>query len=91
MNLYWKIKLKIFSFLDEKYCNDIKSCLKLSFKFGLKNKDFSPKRCYKCAGKKFFDKGIDYLEGYGMCEYERRCKSCGALNGYWSYGHWMPY
>ena len=89
MNLYWKIKLSLFEEL-EKECLDTGSYLKLLCDFGLKNNDCSPKRCHKCASKKFYTKDLDFMEGFGVCEYESFCEKCHTCNGYWSYGHWMP-
>lgn len=62
--------------------------LKEDIKDGYIKGDGTPLKCRKCENTKMFDKTVDRDEA-NILEFERYCKNCGNLCGYWSYGSWM--
>ena len=56
---------------------------------GFISNSFEPLKCEKCNSIEFIDKTTD-ITACVVCEYERYCKKCGTVAGYWAYGYWMP-
>jgi hypothetical protein len=50
--------------------------------------DGTPIKCTNCESKNIGMKNEMYIS-YGLCEYEKYCRDCGQLLGYWAYGHWQ--
>ena len=55
---------------------------------GIINKDFEPIKCDVCGCTEFID-NVKEVDAGITSEFQRHCKNCNRILGYWAYGYWQ--